>query len=125
MITITNEESKMILEMLFENPETQDAAAQARRLRDMPSVMEDIIRHVAGDDRNILLTLLAMVCLAAFTVQVAEKSPPLLESLVVAASIDKKVLKEICRGDLPLRLGYLAEEIYAAQYMNDEPVGNC
>lgn len=125
MITITNEESKMILAMLFENPETQDAAAQARRLREMPSVMEDIITYIAGEDRNILLTLLAMVCLAAFTVHVAEKSPPLLESLVVAASIDKKVLKEICRADLPLRLGYLAEEIYAAQYMNDEPVGNC
>jgi hypothetical protein len=129
MISITDKESAIILEMLFEHPEKQDARKQARMIQGTPKAIEDLIRYAAGDDRNILLTLVAVMCCVGLTVPEGDRFAALSNILITAALVDKKILKEVCEADIPVRLGtlqsYLAEEFETAHFVNDEPVGNC
>jgi hypothetical protein len=145
MITITNEESKMILEMLFENPDEDYYHALSAMLGTIPRDVGEFLVEIARGDRNILITLLTMtvaVPLIDPDVSLAEYLEKFVDLLIVAhaVSISKpEVLTELCERNRADRLGDILDYLVGLKntadelmdvlindaLMNTEPVGNC
>lgn len=134
MITLTDEENRMILEMIFEdaNKRKQDLPHQSRMAREMPKEIEALLRHIADNDRNILLTFVAVVFYAGIS---KSSFRYLLSILGAAAAIGTEhpdVIKELCEQEVSIRLPHLLacledvlQNTLDGVLMNDEPAGNC
>lgn len=145
MITITNEESAMILGMIFENPDEDNYHALSALLGTIPRDVGEFLVEIARGDRNILITFLAMTV----TVPLIDPDVSLVQYLkhfglllivAHAVSISKpEILKELCERNISDRMGdilnylvglkneadALKDALVKDALLNTEPVGNC
>jgi len=141
MITLTREEVKTVLRMVFENPNEseQSVSAHSTMIKKMPDEVEKLLRRIAGQDKNILLTLIAVVFYVMSATKASLTNLASLESILdTAASVSEArpdVLKELCEREVSVRVPHLLvclEEVnngvqntLYSIFISKEPAGNC